>query len=72
MPKTLTKADLVSIIKSENDYSLKKSANIVEILLEIIKSLLESGEDILISGFGKFHVRNKRNTEDVILYRKRI
>jgi len=31
----------------------------VESLLEIIKSTLESGEDVLISGFGKFRVRDK-------------
>jgi integration host factor subunit alpha len=28
-------------------------------LLEIIKSTLESGEDVLISGFGKFEVKEK-------------
>jgi len=32
----------------------------VESLLEIIKHTLESGEDVLISGFGKFYVKDKR------------
>jgi len=32
----------------------------VESLLEIIKQTLESGEDVLISGFGKFCVRDKK------------
>jgi len=32
----------------------------VESLLEIIKQTLESGEDVLISGFGKFYVKDKR------------
>jgi len=59
MPGTLTKADIISAIQTENGYSLKKSADIVETLLEIIKSTLESGEDVMISGFGKFQVRDK-------------
>ena len=60
MPGTLTKADLTSVIQTENGYSLKKSSDIVETLLEIIKRTLESGEDVMISGFGKFQVRDKK------------
>ena len=60
MPGTLTKMDLITAIQTQNGYSPKKSADIVETLLEIIKSTLESGEDVLISGFGKFRVREKR------------
>ena len=55
---TLTKADLIENI-SMNGLSRKKSFDAMETLLEIIKSSLESGEDILISGFGKFCVKNK-------------
>lgn len=55
---TLTKADLIENI-SLNGLSRKKSINAMETLLEIIKNSLESGEDILISGFGKFCVKNK-------------
>ena len=55
---TLTKADLIENI-SMNGLSRKKSFDPMETLLEIIKSSLESGEDILISGFGKFCVKNK-------------
>jgi len=40
-------------------YSQKDSREIVEALMEIIKSSLESGEDILISGFGKLCVKEK-------------
>ena len=40
-------------------YSKNKSIELVGSLLEIIKSTLESGEDILISGFGKFCVKDK-------------
>ena len=60
MPGTFTKADLISAIQTENSYSLKKSNEIVETLLEIIKRTLESGEDVMISGFGKFQVKDKR------------
>ena len=60
MPNTLTKADIVEAIQKENGYSLKQSSEISEILMEIIKQSLESGEDVMISGFGKFKVKNKR------------
>ena len=60
MPGTLTKADIISTIQTENGYTLKKSIDIVETLLKIIKSTLASGEDVLVSGFGKFCVKDKR------------
>ena len=60
MPGTLTKADIISTIQTENGYTLKKSIDIVETLLKIIKSTLASGEDVLVSGFGKFFVKDKR------------
>ena len=56
----LTKSHLVDAIAEQNGFSRKKSTETVEIILEIIKSKLASGEDILISGFGKFCVRGKR------------
>ena len=55
----LTKDHLIDAIAEENGFQKKQSAEIVEILLEIIKSRLASGEDALISGFGKFCVREK-------------
>jgi integration host factor subunit alpha len=58
---TLTKADIVASIAEQNGLPNTTSSEIVETLLEIIKKSLESGEDVLISGFGKFCVkRNKR------------
>ena len=54
MPGTLTKADIISDIQIKNRYILNRSTEIVETLLEIIKHTLESGEDVMISGFGKF------------------
>jgi integration host factor subunit alpha len=41
-------------------YPKNRSSEIVETLLEIIKKALESGDDVLMSGFGKFCVKEKR------------
>ena len=54
----LTKNDIVSTVH-ELGFTKKKSVEIVESLLEIIKTSLERGEDVLISGFGKFCVKKK-------------
>ncbi len=54
----LTKNDIVSRIH-ELGFTKKKSIDIVESLLEIIKSTLEEDDDVLISGFGKFCIKNK-------------
>lgn len=54
MPGTLTKMDIVSAVQAENGYTLIKSTDIVNTFLEILKSTLASGEDVLISGFGNF------------------
>jgi len=56
----LTKNDLVKALAKENGYPVNQTIEIVETLLEIIKSKLASGEDVLISGFGKFCVKKKR------------
>jgi integration host factor subunit alpha len=55
----LTKADIIAAIAEQNGYTKKKSIETVEALLEIIKGSLDSGEDVLISGFGKFCVKEK-------------
>jgi len=56
---TLTKEHLIESGYNKGGYSKKKSIELVECLLEIIKSTLESGEDVLISGFGKFCIKDK-------------
>ncbi len=56
---TLTKVRIVEAVVEANGYSQKKAFETLEIVLEIIKRSLESGEDVLISGFGKFCVRQK-------------
>lgn len=55
----LTKNDIVTRIH-ELGFTKKKSIESVETLLETMKSTLASGEDILISGFGKFCVKEKK------------
>jgi integration host factor subunit alpha len=57
--KTLTKEDLATAIAAANEYPRNQAVELVETLLELIKSKLSSGEDVLISGFGKFSVKEK-------------
>jgi len=57
---TLTKAQIIESIQNQTGFPKNKSSEIVETLLEIIKGSLVSGKDVLISGFGKFSVREKR------------
>jgi integration host factor subunit alpha len=76
----LTKDDLVKTLAKENVFQKKRSIEIIETLLEIIKSKLESGEDVMISGFGKFRVRAKKERkgrnpatgEDMMLAPRRV
>lgn len=57
---TLTKENLINTLAEENGYSRFQAAELIETLIEIIKSRLSAGEDVLVSGFGKFCVRQKR------------
>ncbi len=76
----LTKSHLIDAIAEQNSFTKKKSTETVETILEKIKATLESGEDVLISGFGKFCVKDKRERrgrnpatgEDLILASKRV
>jgi integration host factor subunit alpha len=54
----LTKSDIVAKVH-DLGFTKKKSVDIIETLLEIIKSTLEKSDDVLISGFGKFCVKQK-------------
>ena len=55
----LTKSQLVESIQNQTGLPKNRSSEIVENLLEIIKDTLISGEDVLISNFGKFCVNHK-------------
>lgn len=77
---TLTKASIIEIVSAANGWSQKQSSEYVDLLLEIIKSTLVSGENLLISGFGKFSIKEKRERkgrnpatdEDIILPARRV
>ena len=60
MSKTLSRADIVESIYNQLGLPKKSSAELVEILLDMMKAALVSGEDVMITGFGKFSVKNKR------------
>ena len=56
---TLTKEHIIGSIQSQVDISRPEASHLIESLLETIKATLANGEDVLISGFGKFIVRGK-------------
>ncbi len=76
----LTKSDIVESIYDELGLPRNQSSELIEILLEIIKRSLEEGDDVMVSGFGKFCVRDKsqrkgRNPatgEDMMLDKRRV
>jgi integration host factor subunit alpha len=75
----LTKSDIVTRVH-ELGFTKKKSVDIIETLLGIIKNTLEKSEDVLISGFGKFCVKDKKQRrgrnpatgDDLILRERRV
>ena len=76
----LTKASIVESIHNQLGVPKKNCAELVETLLGIIKDQLTSGEDVLISGFGKFCVKDKQQRrgrnpatgEDMMLDKRRV
>ena len=58
---TITKTHLKDIITAKLGIPKDQTSQILEALLEVIKGTLSSGEDILISGFGKFCVKEKKS-----------
>lgn len=76
---TLTKADLIERT-ARMGFTKKKSVELVEGILEIIKGTLENGQDVLISGFGKFCVKSKKRRrgrnpatgDDLVLHERRV
>jgi integration host factor subunit alpha len=57
---TLTKESLIDSVYSQIALTKYLSTQLVKSLLEIMKRTLESGEDVLISGFGKFWLKDKK------------
>lgn len=77
---TLTKAIIIESIEEQLGCSKKESTNIIEALFEIIKKSLESGDDVMVSGFGKFcgnekktrKGRNPATGEDLMLNARKV
>ena len=77
---TLTKAKIADTIHQELGFAKNQSAELLELLLELMKNKLENGEDVLISGFGKFCVKRKKERrgrnpatgDDMILTQRRV
>jgi integration host factor subunit alpha len=77
---TLTKAQIVESVQNHLGFTKNRSTDLVETLLEIIKNSLENGDDVLISGFGKFCVKDKKerrgrnpaNGQDLILSPRKV
>jgi integration host factor subunit alpha len=55
----MTKADIVEKIYDKVGFSKKESAELVELVFDIMKTTLENGEKIKIAGFGNFVVKEK-------------
>ena len=76
----MTKADIVEKIADKCGVTKKESIDMVETVFSILKSTLEDGEDIKISGFGKFEVkmkherrgRNPQTGEAIVIDARRI
>jgi integration host factor subunit alpha len=56
----LTKASLVQVLFEEEILSKTEAAQAIDSMFGIIKQSLASGEDVLISGFGKWVVKDKK------------
>jgi integration host factor subunit alpha len=77
---TLTKDHLVNSLYTSLDIPKGKASSIIEALLEIIKDKLEKKEDVLVSGFGKFSLKDKNDRrgrnpatgEDITLGARRV
>jgi len=56
----VTKAEIAKVVHERVGLSKKESGQIVDVVLDIVHKALEKGEDVKISGFGHFMIRNKR------------
>lgn len=58
---TQTKVDIVDQVYKAHDMHKSQAVEAVEAFLRIIKNTLVNGEDVLLSGFGKFSVKDKKS-----------
>jgi integration host factor subunit alpha len=57
----MTKADIVETVYEKVGFSRKESAELVDLVFDLMKGTLENGHKIKISGFGNFVIREKRS-----------
>lgn len=57
----MTKADIVERVAEKIGVSKKDSLDLVELVFNVLKSTLEGGEHVKITGFGKFEVKHKKD-----------
>ncbi|MCP3900664.1 MAG: integration host factor subunit alpha [Desulfobacteraceae bacterium] len=77
---TLTKNQITDSIQDELELSKTDAYEVMEELLEIIKDTIENGNSLMISGFGKFSVnekkarkgRNPATNKEMILSERRV
>ena len=77
---TITKNSLVNLLHDEVALNKREAKEFIEVFFEAIKSELESGNDVKISGFGNFHLRDKsarpgrnpKTGEDVTISERRV
>jgi integration host factor subunit alpha len=77
---SITKAHLVDSVHDKLGLPKNQSIQAVESILDTIKTTLASGEDVMITGFGKFYVKEKRERrgrnpatgEDLMLGSRRV
>jgi integration host factor subunit alpha len=56
---TLTKAQIVEALFAKNIFTKTESARIIDTLFELIKQSLQNGKDVIITGLGKFSLKEK-------------
>lgn len=58
---TLTKAEIIQTVYQKHDLTKAQAAKAVEAFLGIAKGCMIRGDDLLLSGFGKFNVKKKNS-----------
>ena len=77
---TITKNSLVNILHAEVGLNKREAKEFIETFFEVIKLELENGNDVKISGFGNFNLRDKvarpgrnpKTGEDVTISERRV
>jgi integration host factor subunit alpha len=76
----VTKETIIEAVAKDTGFPKNQSIELVETVIEIIKKTLASGDDVLVSGFGKLKVREKKlrkgrnpaTGEDLLLEPRRV